>query len=143
MQLQPNYTPIDDLILASQNGQGTVGALRKELEPAISQPEHLEIKKVVEYVPDAEVSPYIKHREEIIRVPKELEEMEVHAKETPIFPTFENIPIPISDEKIVQGLHKPITSSFRWLAELALYLLRKMHIALKVIHGKVTRIPSR
>ena len=47
---------------------------------------------------------------------------------------------PLSDEKIVTGLHAPVTSSLRWLATLAEYLLKMMHVQLKVVSGRVIRV---
>lgn len=53
------------------------------------------------------------------------------------------IVLPISDPQIVAGLHMQVYSAIRWLAEWCLRQLKKAHTTLKVIHGKVTRVPYR
>ena len=50
------------------------------------------------------------------------------------------INLPLPDEVIISSLKKPPTSSARWIAEYAILLLKKAHIALKIVHGKVVRI---
>lgn len=114
----------------------------KEVEP----PRTTEIEKaqeVIEYEPAAEVSPHVEVRKEQIEIPADLEEMGVTADETTKFPTHQDIKLPLSDEKIEKGLHQPVTSSFRWLAELCVYILKKAHLGLKNIHGKITRVANR
>jgi len=51
--------------------------------------------------------------------------------------------LPLSDDKILYGLHQPVTSSIRWLAEMALFMLKHAHLTLKKIHGHVVRVMSR
>lgn len=48
--------------------------------------------------------------------------------------------LPISDQQVMAGLHAKITSAFRWLSAWCIKKLKKAHIALKVIHGKIIRI---
>lgn len=48
--------------------------------------------------------------------------------------------LPISDPQIIVGLHAKIVSSFRWLAAWCVRKLKKAHIALKVVHGKIIRV---
>ena len=88
---------------------------------------------------DEEVKPLVQVHEETVEVPPDLKQMGVQATPTTHFPTQE-VHTPISDEEIMKGLHEPTTSSFRWLAELALYILKHAHIILKTVHGKVTRV---
>lgn len=56
---------------------------------------------------------------------------------------FQNIQLPISDEKILNGQKAPITSSMRWLSEFCLYMLKQAHISLKEVHGHVVRVIKR
>lgn len=129
-----NYTPIDDLI-------GARGP-SKESEPAVlkeeSKPE--QIQEVVEHKPEKEVSTYLTPRAETIDIPPDLKQFGLQPATTTQFPSYQNIKLPISDEKITVGLHAPVTSSLRWLATLALYLLQQAHLGLKIIHGKVVRV---
>lgn len=50
--------------------------------------------------------------------------------------------LPINDEKIEQGLHANILSSIRWLSEWCKFQLKRLHLAIKVIHGRVIRVRS-
>lgn len=48
--------------------------------------------------------------------------------------------LPISDPTVLAGLHMQILSSLRWLAVWCVRKLKRAHIALKNIHGKVVRV---
>jgi len=49
------------------------------------------------------------------------------------------IVLPLSDEKIAEGLHQSITSSWRWLSQWCIRRLKELHIALNAKGGKVVR----
>ena len=65
-------------------------------------------------------------------------------------PAGQNIPVqtkttvtlPLSDDQIASGLHASLMESVRWLAEWCVFRLKRMHIALKTVHGKLTRVNS-
>lgn len=48
--------------------------------------------------------------------------------------------LPISDQTVIAGLHAQLLSSLRWLAQWCVRRLKKAHIVLKVIHGKIVRV---
>jgi len=50
------------------------------------------------------------------------------------------VTLPISDQQVVAGLHAQVLSSLRWLAIWCIRRLKKAHIALKKIHGKIVRV---
>lgn len=52
------------------------------------------------------------------------------------------VPLPISDQQVVVGLHAQLLSSLRWLAIWCIRKLKKAHIALKKIHGKIVRVKT-
>lgn len=54
--------------------------------------------------------------------------------------TIPQVALPISDQQVVVGLHAQILSSLRWLAIWCIRKLKKAHIALKKIHGKIIRV---
>lgn len=54
--------------------------------------------------------------------------------------TSPSVSIPLSDQQIVVGLGGSIWSSVRWLAEWCLRQLKRAHIVLKVVGGKVMRV---
>lgn len=51
-----------------------------------------------------------------------------------------NVVLPISDPQVVSGLHTQIANALRWLAVWCMKKLKKAHIALKNIHGKIVRV---
>jgi hypothetical protein len=133
-----NYTDINKLIKQTINATGSTN---KEVLPPIHNKEDLIIKELVEHEPQTELKEFIKVRPETIKIPPDLTKIGVQTKDTPVkFPQYQNLKLPLSDEKIILGLNQPINSSWRWLATLALYLLKKAHLSLKVVEGRVVRI---
>lgn len=57
-------------------------------------------------------------------------------------PVGGGVVLPISDDQVVKGLHEQILSSLRWLAEICRKQLKRVHFTLRVIHGKVFRVPT-
>lgn len=51
----------------------------------------------------------------------------------------QTVVLPLSDEKIAEGLHQSITSSWRWLAQWCVRRLKELHIAFSAKGGKVVR----
>lgn len=150
-----NYTPIDDLVKKSTKEEYLVNAgptkeaasvsTRKRRESSTRKAsregqKELEIHEVAEHEPAKEVKGFVKHRKEAIDVPPDLKSMGVSASAPTQFTTHTSIKLPISDDKVLQGLHAPITSSLRWLAELCLYILKKAHLTLKNVRGRVRRV---
>lgn len=50
--------------------------------------------------------------------------------------------LPISDQTVIVGLHAQILNSLRWLAVWCVRRLKRAHITLKNIHGKITRVKT-
>ena len=48
--------------------------------------------------------------------------------------------VPLSDPQIVAGLHASILSSLRWLAEWCILQLKRAHVQLRIIKGKIFRV---
>ena len=134
-----NYTPIDKLIKKYKDTDKV--SLHKEFEPIAA--EKFEIKEIVEDNLEEEVRPFVSPRAETIELPPDLKKLGLQAVSHSKFSGYKNIKLPISDEKIIVGQKAPITSSFRWLATLALYILGQAHLGLKVIHGHVIRVLKR
>jgi len=132
-----NFTPVDNLI---QKNQKNISGSIKEAEPVVLPPEEPKIKEVAEYEPEEEVKPFVQVKGQTIQLPPDLKKLGLQPTSPAGFQSFQNVKTPISDDKVITGLHAPITSSFRWLATLALYILRSAHLGLKVIHGKVIRV---
>ena len=137
-----NYTAIDDLVKKYKRSLAVKTAISKpkEAELFTRKKEKYEIKEAVEHKAEEEVRPFVQARSETIELPPDLKKMGLQPASSTQFPSYQNIKLPLSDDKIVAGLHQPITSSLRWLATLLEYILGQAHLALKVIHGKVVRV---
>lgn len=136
-----NFTKIDD-VLKKNNLSVNSSSFSKEAGPSIVSPESSnEIQEVVEHEPDAETKPFVSPRSESIKLPPDLTKLGVQSSsDTNNFPTYRNVKLPISDDKVVSGLQAPFDSSFHWLAVFALYLLARAHLGLKVVKGHVVRV---
>jgi len=134
---QKNYTPIDDLIKKWPQND-IISLPSKEAEPIIKK--EIEFKEVKEKEIEEEIGPHVVKRQEIINLPPDLKNLGLKPISTTQFPQYQTVKLPISDEKIITGLSAPVSSSLRWLATLALYLLQQAHLSLKVIHGRVVRV---
>ena len=138
-----NFTDISGRI-KQLNQQGQAGHFNKEVILPPPTPEQFNIQEKAEHQPNKETADFVKVRPETINLPPDLKKMGLQTA-PPIsqFSGYQNITLPISDDKVVSGLHQPISSSLRWLATLALYLLQKAHLSLKVVGGKAVRVFKR
>ncbi|OGK09948.1 hypothetical protein A2767_01040 [Candidatus Roizmanbacteria bacterium RIFCSPHIGHO2_01_FULL_35_10] len=137
-----NYTPIDELVKKHRRSFAVKTAISspKEAEPFAGKKEKYEIKEVVEHKIDEEVKPFVQVRAETIELPDDFKKMGLRATTVTEFPNYQNIKLHLSDDRIIAGLKQPITSSIRWFATLAEYILKQAHLVLKVINGKVIRV---
>ena len=133
---QKNFTDIKELV---EKQKQTLVSQPKEVEPMVI-PKEAGFQEVVEHQPEKETTPFVRPRAETIELPPDLKQMGAQSTNTTQYPTYQNVKLPITDDKVVVGLHAPITSSFRWLATLAEYILRTAHLQLKIIHGHVVRV---
>jgi hypothetical protein len=133
-----NFTAITDLIKKYKINQ-SVGSVShsKEAEPGA---DFSQIKEVVEHEPEVDVEKFVTPRAESIELPPDLQKLGLQQASTTQFPSLQNVKLPMSDEKVVVGLHAPVTSSVRWLATFAIYLLARAHLGLKIVGGKVVRV---
>ncbi|MCA9371825.1 hypothetical protein KC726_02910 [Candidatus Woesebacteria bacterium] len=148
-----NFTPInvEDVILGKGHAKNlaTHSFGGKETEPRSIKHEGAEITPDIEFVDtepkieDKEVAEYVEIKKDTIELHPHLKKAGLQTVDASSLDTKHKIALPISDDKVVTGLHKPITSSYRWLAELCLFLLHQAHLTLKTIHGKVVRILQR
>lgn len=75
-----------------------------------------------------------------VEIPKTVQQLGVKpvGQYTPK-PAVSALVLPLSDEKIAEGLHQSITSSWRWLSQWCIRRLKELHIALNAKGGKVVR----
>lgn len=91
-------------------------------------------------VEDRELEQYLEVATDAPEIHPELKKAGLQAIDTTSLDPRQRVHLPIADEQIMEGLDQPLTSSFRWLAEFALFMLKRAHLALKRVHGKVVRV---
>lgn len=84
-----------------------------------------------------------------VKIPKEAVEISADIKKLGVSPSGPNTPLssqqvssvvlPLSDDQVIRGLHMQVYSAIRWLAEWCVRQLKKTHIAIKTVHGKIVR----
>lgn len=136
MNSKLNYSPL--LGIKTQNPE-VVGTTHKEAEPKHLEPlpikdkveqEHevtTENKAIPSSLPQIEVIP------DLPEIDQELlnEGVEVVDHDTLFVSAGRKIDLPMPLELVDQGLKKPITNGWRWIAELTRYILAKFGIKIK------------
>lgn len=157
-----NYTPIDNLLPQTTSISATPPKpktlnlhvkkttpapipstpppVTKESEPYAKSNEIIQFEEPLEKQLPEDLKPYVDVRKEKMEISEELKKIGLKEADPSLFKDIGDIKLPISDDKVMMGTHAPITSAFRWLATFALYLLRRSHLTLKTIHGRVVRV---
>lgn len=117
------------------------GGLHKEQEPlgTIDTNDLEEVSQELKLSPELEQAGVV-NRSDTIELPPDIRKMGVTAS-GPSQPVgiATSVTLPLSDDQIVVGLHAQIVSSIRWLAEWCVKRLKKAHVHLKQLGGKVVR----
>lgn len=105
---------------------------------AVSHPE--------EYIPK-EVTPHIEVRPEKVDVPLDVAQLGVQVAGSqqsvnPQSTATVTVTLPLTDDQVVSNLHPNVTSSISWLAIWCIRQLKRAHLALKVVHGRVMRVKA-
>ncbi|PIQ73173.1 hypothetical protein COV58_03940 [Candidatus Roizmanbacteria bacterium CG11_big_fil_rev_8_21_14_0_20_36_8] len=139
-----SFTPIDYLI-PKKKSQPSYSKEGEPIEVAVEKisPQEIEIIETEPVIEDAEVGEYLKSNRKEPRIHPDLRKAGLKTIEPSTADPKYNVALPISDERVMQGLSSPVTTSLRWLAEVALFMLKQAHLNLKEIHGKVVRIIQR
>lgn len=138
-----NTNNTDDLqkktpaVIASTAGKEQEGVKISPETAAVETSAEIEISKEVERAG-------VELLKDTIELPPDVKKLGVTTAgtSTPVTTTtvLPQVPLPISDQQVVAGLHAQILSSLRWLATWCVRKLKKGHIALKNIHGKIVRV---
>lgn len=132
-----SYTSVDYLL-------GKAGRGNKEVEPRFAErpsitestlpKEHEQLKEPQTQpgpTPTIQIIPELPELDEELKA----EGVELEDHDT-IFVNSRKIDLPLPLERVDQGLHKPVTTGWRWLAELTKYILARFHIVIKKIGNK-------
>jgi hypothetical protein len=82
----------------------------------------------------------VKIRPTTIPIPPQVQQMGVKAAGQNIPAVSPAVTLPLSDDQIALGLKQSIWSSWRWLAQWCVRRLKQVHMGLKNIHGRLTRV---
>ena len=136
--MNDTHTPLKtDSHGSTSSSQVSTTAHNKEAEPISSSAPQEMMEPIRAPELSKEVAGYIEQREKM-KIPPDLKSIGVQATDDihgSTGPTF-----PLTDEKIEEGLHQPVNSSWRWLAEFLLYHLKQTHLTLKKVHGHIVRV---
>ncbi len=151
-----NYTSIDYLLKDQKKPQSFHATSSPEGEPIPISPkpaetttspdQQVEVDVMVEKDPDiedAEVGEYLKTQNTDPEIHPELKKAGLQTIHADSLDEKHKIELPIPDEEVLEGLHKPINTSWRWLAEIAFFMLKQAHLGLKTVHGHVVRVMQR
>gem|GEM_PF-609591 len=147
----PNYTPIhhliDDSDAQDKSSTQTIH-ITKEGEPIEINadkiiPPEIEIPETEPHIEDKEVEQFIEVNQDTPTLHPALKKAGLQTIDDTSLDPKHKVSLPLSDDKVMEGLHKPVTSSYRWLAEFALFMLKQAHLTLKKVHGHVVRVLQR
>ena len=130
-----NYSPIKigpkSILSGSKEAEPKIIS---KIEPVVKIPEQevpvdneqgIESKQAVSIVPD------------LPELDDELKEMGVELEDSDtIFVNSRKIELPMPLEEVHEGLHKPLTSGWRWLSEITKYILARFNIVIKKTGNK-------
>jgi len=129
----PTTTPIPTPVsTGSINKEAEAGGLPSEVpfRPAGQE---------VELSPEV-VSSGVKVQPTSIPIPQPVVQMGVQAVGQNVAPSAPTLILPLSDDQIATGLKQSVWSSWRWMAEWCVRKLKQLHMGIKTIHGKLTRV---
>ena len=138
----PNTKPLISIKSSSQ-GAG------KEKEAITSVKEAKTPEIIAESLPEIEIS---KEEEQAgvenisgrIELPPDVKKIGVvkTGAQTPVIASTPSVSLPLTDDKILKEVDAPLTSAVKWLAVWCLRKLKKAHLVLKHIHGKIVRVKT-
>ena len=139
MSSHKSASNIDDLLKKTKTSSAL--PITKETEPRIAK--ELPIAESGEKTPEKrlerarKVEQTIEVIPEIPTVDEDLQEKGVEVSNPQaIFVQNKKIQLPLELAKVDSGLHQPVTSGLRWLAELTEYILAKFHLVIKNVGGQ-------
>lgn len=128
-----NYSPINNLLVKKYGKEG---------EPRLVEPfKHAEVppeKKEAQTVLPPPPPPKIEIIPELPEIDDDLKDEGIALEDhDTIFVSSRRIDLPLPLEEVEEGLHKPLNSGWRWIAELTKYILARFHIVIKKVGQKL------
>jgi hypothetical protein len=140
LSIPPQPSPIQSMAAPTQ----PVSRPQKEIEPVsqVEPPNLEETMGEMELEPDLEQAG-VEKISGSVELPPDMVKMGVQSI-SPTQPISQTptVNLPIPDDLVEKGLHVQFFYSLRWLAEWCIKKLKKAHIHLKNLGGKILRVPD-
>jgi hypothetical protein len=121
-------------------GQGTNPSINKEQETGrVSEAPFRPASQETELSPEI-ASSGVKVQPTAIPIPPQVSQLGVKPAGQNIPAAAPTVVLPLSDDQIAAGLTQSVRNSWRWLSEWCVRKLKQVHMGLKNIHGKLTRV---
>ncbi|OGG00966.1 hypothetical protein A3D78_07460 [Candidatus Gottesmanbacteria bacterium RIFCSPHIGHO2_02_FULL_39_14] len=140
-QLQPNSSDSNSQPPKSQTVSTPIHGKEAEIAPVSVKEDLKEISAEIE-IPQEVKKTGVQEIRGTIDLPPDIQKLGVipSAPQASVSAAITTASLPLSDDKILQGVNAPVTSALKWLAFWCLRNLRKAHLVLKLIHGKIIRV---
>lgn len=125
---------------------GGIGSKERELFQRQDELQLEEIRKDLELAPEMKEAGVELLTHEELELPPSVKQMGVtQTVEETSFPQAAPVVVPLADDKIIQGtgVGTSVWASLTWLAQWCLRQLKKAHVKLKKIHGKIVRVVTK
>lgn len=132
-------TPAQGTNPSSATGAGGISSKEKETGGVSAEAPFHPTGIETELSPEV-TSSGVKVRPTTIPIPPPVAQMGVRAAGQNVPTPTPVVALPLSDDQIAQGLKQSIWSSWRWLAQWCIRKLKQVHMGLKNIHGRLTRV---
>lgn len=119
-----------------------IGAKEREFQEQQEAIQLEEVRKELEIAPEVKEAG-VEVKSEEMELPPPVAKMGVTSigGEQPVSPPTTNLPI--TDDKIATGLGASVWASICWLANWCLRQLKKAHVKLKKVQGKIIRVVTK
>lgn len=139
-----NTTQATSQTAGNQSPNPGTSSLHKEREaPAVQVSESVsQIKEDVELPEEVEKAGVIAHKE-TFEIPPDLKKIGMQQAGSAVTAAPQSLPgviLPVADNIVYIGIHAKVTDALRWLAAWCVRRLKKAHLMLKKVHGKIIRI---
>lgn len=123
---------------------GGIGTKERELFQRQDELQLEEIRKGLELGTEVKEAGVELLTHEELELPPQVKQMGVTQIETEInLPQTVPMVVPLADEQIVKSTGASVWASLTWLAQWCLRQLKKAHVKLKKIHGKIVRVVTK
>lgn len=142
--IQPSQSPAPsgaDFDPVTGAPTGGIGTKERELFQRQDELQLLEIRKDLELGAEAKEAGVELLTHEEIELPPSVKQMGVTKIETEVsLPQAATTAVPLADDQIVKSAGASVWASLTWLAQWCLRQLKKAHVKLKKMHGKIVRV---